>query len=361
MNGGNQFRQSLLQKCPVPEAAVAYESIVLFGWLKVTLKRQLQHHTLHTHARVMPFPHAVAVNNAAVEMLRSNRSAEAIILLESAWVWLRMHTPCQAIEDSSNRLPSPPQDAQVREVLQQPPHLIPPSRCESPCPGAAAEDDDSTTSLPLPPPPRLPTEFPTQGFSTLPTMMRMVLSRVDVVIKSVPIDGPLCSLISMSEDANHKVSPGNYFSIYKRAFLMDVHDREMDLLGWLRCVPHMPAVLLYNTGLVFHLLALQTGSTSVFLKALELYKLSMIILEDNAKNGFYVSELDILMLALTNNMGHCHSHFHNLDDVSMCLERMSKVFLLSVSTVLLSDDEYAFFYRVTLMSPHRTPVLAPAA
>jgi lipoprotein signal peptidase len=118
---------------------------------------------------------------------------------------------------------------------------------------------------------------------------------------------------------------------------------------------------LYNTGLVFHLLALQTGSTSIFLKALELYKLSMIILEDNAKNGFYVSELDILILALTNNMGHCHSHFNNLDDVSMCLQRICKVFLLSVSTVLLSDDEYVFFYRVTLTSPHRTPVLAPAA
>lgn len=308
----------------------------------------------------MSFPHAVAVNNAAVDLLRRNQSAEAMVLLESAWASLGANTPTRTIDELTILPSPPPHDAQVREVLQHPPHLIPTLHGESLAfnQNLTLESIDVEHQASSEAPPQ---EFPALGFSTLPAMMRLTVCPVDVVIQSVPIDDSTNAVVTILEDMDHKISPGNYFTIYKRAFRLDNHGREMDLLGWLRCVPHIPAVVLYNTGLVFHRLAMQNGSSASFQKALELYQLSMIILESNAKNGFYVSELDILMLALTNNMGHCHSHFHHMEDAWLCLQRMCKVFLLSVSTVLFSQEEYEFFYRVILLGAHRTPVLAPAA
>ena len=88
---------------------------------------------------------------------------------------------------------------------------------------------------------------------------------------------------------------------------------------------------------------------------------SKILLETNAKSGYYLSELDILLLALANNMGHCQSHFNSIDESRICLERMLAIFFLSDSTVLLTKDEYVFFYINIHLGISRAPIFAAAA
>ena len=197
--------------------------------------------------------------------------------------------------------------------------------------------------------------------ATLHAVSRLLVSRHDVMVQSVNTDDFTSSKASMTHDMDLKTSPNNLFSVYNRAFVFNVHGRDMDLIFWLRCGPQIPAVLLYNAGLVFHRLALQDGSTATFLKALELYQMSKIVIENNAKNGYYMTELDVVLLALANNMGHCHSHFSNMEEVRICLERLLTIFFLSESSVLLTRDEYVFFYINILLAESRTPILAAAA
>lgn len=198
--------------------------------------------------------------------------------------------------------------------------------------------------------------------ATLPAASRLLVSRHDVLIlHSVDTDDSTSSKVSMTDQMNLKTSPNNLFSVYNRAFVFNVHGRDMDLIFWLRCMPHIPAVLLYNAGLAFHRLALRDGCTATFRKALDLYEMSKIVLENNVVNGYYMTELDVVLLALANNMGHCHSHFNNMLEARICLERLLTIFFISDSSFLLTRDEYVFFYMNILLGESRSPILAAAA
>ena len=75
-----------------------------------------------------------------------------------------------------------------------------------------------------------------------------------------------------------------------------------------------------------------------------------------------LTELDILRLALTNNMGHIHSHLSgSLGESLRCLERLLAVFFRSECKALMTKDEYVFFYINILLFVSRWPILAGAA
>lgn len=193
------------------------------------------------------------------------------------------------------------------------------------------------------------------------------------------------------------VSPTNYFCVYDRAFVVVTatpsgdegrpwnhnnnniipnddeegsssscsssilhaqNEEDRRTMQWLRSVPHIPAVILFNAGLVKHRQAIllcstttpktsttsSTSSTALFHEGLTLYKMAQHCLDCNAQSGYYVAELDVLSLALANNMGHVYSHFHEWDLVKACLEKMVLLFLFANTTFLLAGEEYEFFH-----------------
>jgi hypothetical protein len=290
---------------------------------------------------------AVALNNTAVDLLRRGQNEDAMQLFDCAWCSLNLRVPSGIVD-------SIPQPQDQAPPFHETPHLIPPSPCDSPCgtrcptPSPVVQEDQHLGTSTL-------------GLATLSAFLHLTMSRRDVIVHSVNTDNSTSSKVSMADEEDLKASPSNFFSIYNRAFVLNDHGRDIDLPLWLRCVPHIPAVLLYNAGLTYHRRAVSDGSTSMFVKALELYQMSKIFLENNANSGFYLIELDILLLALANNMGHCHSHFCNMTETRMCLEHMLTIFFRSESTVLLTKDEYVFFYINILLGVGRKPIFAAAA
>ena len=153
-------------------------------------------------------------------------------------------------------------------------------------------------------------------------------------------------------------SPSNFFSLYNRVFVFGdpTHD------DWWKFFPHIPAVLLYNTGLVWHRMALKENSARKYNIALENYSMAHALVVQHARLGVYHCEIcDILLLALCNNMGHIHSHFFRLEEARLCVEEMFAVFFLMEDKKVLTKDEYVFFYMGILLTVNRRPVLAPAA
>ena len=165
----------------------------------------------------------------------------------------------------------------------------------------------------------------------------------------------------MADEMDLRNCPDNFFSLYNRPFIINDQWREMDLLVWAQSLPHIPAVLYFNAGLCHHRMAVQQNSTVNYKLALQMYHTTAMLLENNAANGCYLTELDILLLASTNNAGHIFSHFVRVDDSFGCLKRMLAVFFLSECKSLMTKDEYVFFYINILLFVNRWPILAGAA
>lgn len=297
-------------------------------------------------------------------------------------------------DDKVHHHPGRVQEGQFWEALHQEPHLVPPSppfgsplpsRSATPNPtvdnGDTSESNSiSNTSSLLLPQQQEQQIISLQAISADSVMIRVLVSRKDIIVQGVDLSEahmnssskdevslslevrtpPTAHVPPMEVDApagvrsnissSNNNSNSSVFIIYMHAFVFEDHqDNDMDLLRWLRYVPHIPAVLLYNTGLVYHMLALQTGSIASLEKSLELYKSCQLLMESNATIGYYASELDNMILALRNNMGHCHMMLNQIDEARICLEEMSTIFLCSVSTVFLSNADFAFFYRVVAL------------
>jgi tetratricopeptide (TPR) repeat protein len=201
----------------------------------------------------------------------------------------------------------------------------------------------------------------TNDLESVSPLFLSITTQYNVMVQSVNLEPAPRSILSLLNDGDNNASPNNFFYLYKRAFIFDLRGQEANPLVWLRCMPQIHAVLLYNAGLAFHRLAAQNGSTPTFLKALEMYQMSQDLLESNTEYGLYASELDILRLALANNMGHCYSHFNNVDETRNCLERLLALFLFSASTILLTKEEYDFYHISILFGVCQKPIFSPAA
>jgi hypothetical protein len=180
-----------------------------------------------------------------------------------------------------------------------------------------------------------------------------------VIIKSVNADDATSDKVNMADQIDLAGSPGNFFTVYNRAFVFCKTDTDLSRL--FQCFPYLSAVVLYNAGLTFHRLAVTEGSSRKYEKALEFYCQCKKMLDSNVAAGLHLMELDVLVMALANNMGYIYSHFFQLDESKHCLERMITCFFTFSSKVLLTRDEYVFFYMNILLLVNRRPVLAPAA
>jgi tetratricopeptide (TPR) repeat protein len=321
----------------------------------------------------MTLPSAVALNNTAVSLLRDGQVDMAMQLLNYAWSALELSPASQDHYPGATDVATPKAEFGhvVETRLQNPPsrplnrqgcpaqlpeslHIIELSPPSLACPIISESAEALSTgqhALPL-----------TSDLESLSPLLQSITTQCNVIVHSVNLEPAPSSVLSMLNDGDsNSASPNNFFYLYKRAFIFDLRGQEANPLVWLRCVPQIPAVLLYNAGLIFHRLAVRNGSTSTFLKALELYHMSQNLLEGNTEYGLYAAELDVLRLALTNNMGHCYSHFNNVNETRNCLERMLVLFLFSASAILLTKEEYDFYHISILFGVCQKPVVSPAA
>ena len=212
--------------------------------------------------------------------------------------------------------------------------------------------------------------------AALSLYLSSTLTRHELMVHSVNADaafdscscynGPknqpsILSTVSMADEMDLHSSPGNLFSVYNRPFVVNQQWRGLDVFVWSQSLPHISTVLHFNIGLVYHRLACRSGASHHYYQALEWYENAALLLEGNALAGVYLIELDILLLAIMNNMGHVHSHFNNLEQAQHIMKRMLTVFFLSESKSLMTKDEYVFFYTNIVLSVQRFPLLPGAA
>lgn len=126
------------------------------------------------------------------------------------------------------------------------------------------------------------------------------------------------------------------FIFYRRAFTIESY------LNPSVCSTAFTAVLLYNSGLAHHTLALQEDSSDELKSALRFYKMALKVIRSSMprtmKEDFYV-----VVLALLNNMGHVWCHFCEAIEAQSCrqqLDNLLEIFLPGI----MSDDDADFFY-----------------
>lgn len=186
----------------------------------------------------------------------------------------------------------------------------------------------------------------------------------ETVVRTVNVDDESNDSANCLDDTlDDEGSPSNFFILYNRVFVFeDVNFTQSN--NWMRVLPHVPAVLHYNTALVWHRMALKLNSATHYSMALEKYNMAHNLIIRHAQMGIYHAHVcDVLLLALCNNMGQIHSHFFRLDNARLCCEELFAIFFLSSgeNTRVLTKDEYVFFYMSILLTMNRRPILAPAA
>jgi hypothetical protein len=167
-------------------------------------------------------------------------------------------------------------------------------------------------------------------------------------------------VVGVQSGADLNSSPSNHFSLFNRAFLIDVN--RVASKTTMSRVRLIPAVLLFNMGLVFCRKALESvNSKDAFRRANGFYQLSLRILEENLIFGFYSADCSLLLLALYNNIGFISSHFFEDKDSMVCAGRLLATFVCTDTPQLLSKEEYVFYYMNLLFLLNRSPIVAPAA
>jgi hypothetical protein len=300
----------------------------------------------------MAFRKAIALNNSAVDLACCGSTDEALFHLDCAWACLSLETSSGM--DSSFIGPIHPHAAESscyqctesRDTLVAAPTI------------SASLIDRVVADLDVPIPPSSPTTPPVQGSSS-----------VDVELFSVTMDGSTSRELASLQDMGSIIDfSNNTFAFYGRLFAFEVH--HVNATTWDRCVPHIPSVLLYNAGLLLYQLGLRNGCLEVFSRALDLFQRSRAMLAVHLQRGLGVAGLDILLLALANNMGHCYSHFQHTGKAKLCVDLVYRVLQHTGVTSchnhrnwndLTMSDDYEFFRLSILLGSNRGAVLPPAA
>jgi hypothetical protein len=151
------------------------------------------------------------------------------------------------------------------------------------------------------------------------------VTRTFLPVRSVPL-GHTLSLLLQDQ---------NTFSIFARPFLIDT--TNLATADSFAGQKSLTVVILFNMGLVFQLLGMQDlrSQQASFKKAMKLYQLANTTLEKSGDKGNC-----LLYLALSNNMGHIHSHFCEGSETQGCLNclRAGLCALYSSDEDILEDE-----------------------
>lgn len=170
------------------------------------------------------------------------------------------------------------------------------------------------------------------------------------LVFTVPID-------DVSEE-HEEASPCNIFAFFNRAFvLVDDHDQTLTSTDYQH---ETTAMLLYNMGLCYHSKGIRIGDSKALERALYFYQLAHKTLTEN-QPLFDETLARFILLALTNNLGHVHSHFFNLEGTTSCHDHLILLLSGAAFDTTMSDDEYLFFFKSMYYFLDVKTVASPAA
>jgi hypothetical protein len=170
-------------------------------------------------------------------------------------------------------------------------------------------------------------------------------SRSDLMDTSESMETTIVESVSMDpphiDTKTHylSTSPNNSFDFYNRAFVLT----SSSINGEAReCV--MTAILFYNMALTCHSKAVRTGTTKDFHRALKLYRMSFDVLQENS--DISCDMVDLLLLALVNNIGFIYSHFYDWVEMKKSQEVLHSLFMSTcdISNSLETEDRIFFSY-----------------
>lgn len=106
----------------------------------------------------------------------------------------------------------------------------------------------------------------------------------------------------------------SFLAMYRRAMLVDINARSDD-------DTRLSGVVLYNMALLFHLRGLESNTADFLVRSLRLYELAIGIIE-NCPNHV---PLDLVRLALFNNLAHLNFSLCRISDMKKYLKELHKM------------------------------------
>jgi len=126
----------------------------------------------------------------------------------------------------------------------------------------------------------------------------------------------------------------------------------------------LKGVLLYNMGLGYHVLGLQTSSSGFLSEAYDFYSLAHATLSQQ-RLELPSRLLSLAFLAIANNIGHLHSYLRNTQEVKICIEELSRQLgcLLDSGdlSVIARDNEHKVFFLNVCFYNRISLLAAPCA
>lgn len=152
--------------------------------------------------------------------------------------------------------------------------------------------------------------------------------------------------------AQHDLLDPEASHIYSRAFLL-VNDIPVTAI-------ETTAILLFNTGLVHHEEGVRTGKSANIKHALEFYKRSFALLDDDVH---HVIAILVLMGALCHNMAHCYSSFFQKTPFHSMIKKLTQIvrWLASAAEELDEYEDFEFFHASLFFAECTNFRFAPAA
>jgi hypothetical protein len=145
--------------------------------------------------------------------------------------------------------------------------------------------------------------------------------------QSVPLDNP-----TRNTAALHASQSNGTFSFFHR--MMTMAPESLTQLDAAACTDQdasllffqdqLLALLFFNMAVAHHHVGLRQGKSSELQTALYLYELAFSMVEGSRRMA--LGDRQVLLLAIYNNMGHCHSCFCNTDATQACVEWIQKIF-----------------------------------
>lgn len=199
--------------------------------------------------------------------------------------------------------------------------------------------------------------------------IKMLTSAIDKLLRKIshdPVDDAVeteqmaCDVDqSSSPKPLHRVDIGDSFqinqdsSMYCRALLLPKDQQCSSDSDFKRT----SAVLLYNLALVHHWRGLATGKTFGLAKALKLYNMAMVVVQQNV-DGI---DMNYMAMAIFYNMGHIHAHLFQQREAHICFDSLRQI-LSQASDIhdVIAEDDYAVFF-ISAMFQESELHFAPAA
>jgi hypothetical protein len=170
-------------------------------------------------------------------------------------------------------------------------------------------------------------------------------------IKSVSTGGFLSAAVVHDSVRNRPAEPyDSFFTMFNRAFdFVPADCTATNRTAWTEAAANIAPAIMYNAGLFHHIVVVQDSSRDMFNVALTHYTESFKRIQQNSDLGLHRTDMDLLYMALLNNMGHCRARLHDTTCMMISYDYLRMAYTSTTQGRRLTKEEDDFFrYRIRL-------------